>query len=211
MSPQRYKIYINQTPLILTQANSPVELTQKHDDRNLVARYNGPSRMLFNYIDMLEKNQQFHSVVLFSPDLDRLVRDFFSHFQLIEAAGGLVTNPEGKVLMIFRRGYWDLPKGKIDPGESPEAAAIREVQEETGLQNLDLIKLAGETYHTYREGKDRRILKKTYWYRMLTSDLQLHPQHDEDIELAEWVWPAEKLQEPGLPIYGNIREILAMI
>ena len=71
-------------------------------------------------------------------------------------------------LLIFRRGHWDLPKGKIDPGETPEQAAIREVQEETGLRELTLGPALPASFHTYRDQQDRRVLKQTYWYLMDT-------------------------------------------
>ena len=99
-----------------------------------------------------------------------------------------------------------MPKGKIDPGETPEQAAIREVQEETGLVNLTLGALLAHTYHTY-EQKGERILKKTWWYRMQTSDTQLIPQTEEDIEEILWVKPDVWLAE-GAVVYPNIREVI---
>ena len=101
-----------------------------------------------------------------STDYEKLVADFQSNYKILEAAGGLVYNAEGKILLIFRRDFWDLPKGKIDPGESKAAAAVREVEEETGLKDITLGDLITETYHTYRTKKGNRILKRTYWFRM---------------------------------------------
>jgi len=172
-----------------------------------VTRYVGKPKFLFNYIDMLEKGKRFDLVTLYFDEVEQLFADFASHFKIIEAAGGLVFNEKNDILLIFRRGVWDLPKGKIDSGESKEAAAVREVQEETGLQNLTLGDLRDTMYHTYREAK-QRILKRTYWYKMHTTDAKLTPQAEEDIERAEW-WQLEKFLKSELPVYASIRELLA--
>ena len=109
--------------------------------------------------------------------------------------------------MIFRRDYWDLPKGKIDPGESKEEAAVREVEEETGLKNIALGPLLTETYHTYRTKKGNRILKRTYWFRMDAPNQELIPQTEEDIEQA--IWQDLHTFLPTSPvIYKSILEVL---
>ena len=94
-------------------------------------------------------------------------KDFCSKFIMIEAAGGLVFNKDGHILMIFRNGKWDLPKGKLEIGESVEECAKREVEEECGIYGLDIIEKLLDTYHTYKL-KGNKILKKTYWYKMNT-------------------------------------------
>jgi len=203
-----YKIYINDTPLILAKADEIAEKTTA-SDRELVTRYAGKPKFLFNYIDMLEKGRRFDAVTLYFDDVEQLFADFASHFTIIEAAGGLVFNAKNELLLIFRRGVWDLPKGKIDAGESKEDAAAREVQEETGLQNLTLGDLRDTMYHTYREGK-QRILKRTYWFEMRTGDTELTPQAEEDIERAEW-WQLEAFLASDLPVYASIRDLLAQI
>lgn len=181
-----YKIYINDTPLMLINTKD-VTNGPANDDKNMVTRYTGNHRMLLNYIDMLEKNTRFDTLTLFSENDDKLVEDFKRHYKTIEAAGGLVLNQKGEMLFIYRRGFWDLPKGKIDKGETPPIAAIREVQEETGIQEVTITKTIGETWHTYKSKKGKRILKKTYWYLMDTSETKLTPQVEEDIEIAEWI------------------------
>jgi len=143
---------------------------------------------------------------LYTDDVEQLFQDFASQYKIVEAAGGVVTNETGKVLLLFRRGFWDLPKGKIDSGETKEAAAVREVQEETGLQQLTLGTALGETYHTYKDGKTR-ILKRTYWYAMRTRETRLQPQTEEDIEQAVWVELNSFLNEEDR-VYGNIRDVL---
>lgn len=105
----------------------------------------------------------------------------------IIAAGGIVENEEGKILFQYRRGKWDLPKGKLDAGETLEECAVREVEEETGLQNIMLGELIGTTNHHYVE-KGKNIDKETYWFAMKVSGIQkLIPQTDEDISELRWV------------------------
>jgi len=103
------------------------------------------------------------------------------HRILIRAGGGLVENEKGEVLFMFRRGKWDLPKGKLDPGETLESCALREVKEETGVSQLELIQFLLVTEHEYEE-RGLFILKETHWYRMkTTSHESLIPQTEEDI------------------------------
>lgn len=114
-------------------------------------------------------------------------------FQIIRAAGGLIFNEKGEALFIFRRGKWDLPKGKLDEDESLEECAVREVEEETGLKNIVLKKFLITTYHTYQE-KGRQILKESHWYHMEVKGKQrLTPQTEEDITDIRWAkaseWP----------------------
>lgn len=205
--PRMYAIYINGTPLYLTTSNDPALPTPGAEEGTFVMRYPGKTKFLVNYVDMLEKTDKHTAVWLHHSDLERLRADFFSLFKLVEAAGGLVFNDRDEVLLIFRRGSWDLPKGKIDAGESREAAAVREVQEETGLQMLERGALLHTTYHTYRNRKDRRVLKPTYWYRMTTTERHLVPQTEEDIERAEWM-TLEKFFEKKRVVYKNILDVL---
>ena len=127
----------------------------------------------------------------------------------IVAAGGLVTNKKGELLMIFRRSFWDLPKGKLDPGESIPACAVREVQEETGLRELELGKLIGLTYHEYFDKwLNQEVRKETHWYSMqIKSEQQLIPQLEEDI--TEIIW-ADRTQVARFmqQTYANIVEIV---
>ena len=204
-----YKIYINDTPLILiTAAEGAKKLPGT--ELNPVHRYNGKVKYLSNYIDMLEKTDRFESVTLFATDFETMLKDFTGLFKMIDAAGGVVFNDKKEVLMIFRLGFWDLPKGKTDPGETNEIAAVREVREETGIENVELGDFLRKTYHTYRTAKGKRILKRTFWYKMHTSDTELVPQTEENIEMAVWRNPADSLL--GLPkMYKNIRDVLKAI
>lgn len=123
------------------------------------------------------------------------------------AAGGLVKNEKGEVLLIFRKKHWDLPKGKLDENETLEQCAIREIEEETGLRNVQLGKLIDVTLHQYEENGEQ-VTKKTAWYHMKGSSLDtLTPQTEEQIEEIKWVKPTE-LESCIQNTYPNIIHIL---
>lgn len=130
--------------------------------------------------------------------------DFVSYKQdkqIIEAAGGLVFNNNHELLMIYRRGFWDLPKGKVDEGETLDQCAVREVKEETGLQNISLDEFLTTTYHTYQQN-GKTILKPSHWFKMLSTFTEtLVPQTEEDITEIKWVSKeeAEQLKELMYP------------
>ena len=151
---------------------------------------------------------EFHAGILLDNDLSKLKSAFFKHFKLIEAAGGLVLNKNKEVLMIFRRGKWDLPKGKLDKGETLEQCAVREVQEETGITNIELKEKLAETYHVYKEfGK--HILKESHWYKMLcNTEQKLVPQTEEDITDIKWVKRSD-LKNYTSNTYQTILEVLS--
>ena len=127
----------------------------------------------------------------------------------IIAAGGLVFNDNNELLMIFRRGKWDLPKGKLDEDETIEDCAVREVKEETGLENVSMGNFAGITFHEYFEPRiNDDVLKESHWYKMhAPGDQPLVPQTEEDIEMIEWV-DAKHISEKLQNSYANIIEII---
>jgi 8-oxo-dGTP pyrophosphatase MutT (NUDIX family) len=108
--------------------------------------------------------------------------------KIIKAGGGLVRNGEGELLLIFRRGKWDLPKGKLDEGETIEACALREVEEETGVKHLALGELISVTWHEYFDKwVGEEVIKETHWFRMDVAGVPaLVPQTEEDITAIEW-------------------------
>jgi 8-oxo-dGTP pyrophosphatase MutT (NUDIX family) len=130
----------------------------------------------------------------------------------IIAAGGLVFNDNEALLMIFRRGKWDLPKGKLDEGETIEQCAVREVQEETGLQNITLDSFLGTTHHEYFEPRiNSDVFKETHWFKMHAAGTQsLIPQTEEDIEQIEWV-DKKDIMEKLQNTYPNIIDIINKI
>ncbi|MDC3306153.1 NUDIX domain-containing protein [Flavobacteriales bacterium] len=133
--------------------------------------------------------------------------NFCDKFTLIEAAGGLVYNYENQLLMIFRNGKWDLPKGKLEEGENIKECAIREVEEECGISGLSISRPLQDTYHVY-ELNAQKILKRTYWFEMKTDFKgNLTPQTEEGITKVCWVNKediAQKLENS----FGNIIELL---
>jgi 8-oxo-dGTP pyrophosphatase MutT (NUDIX family) len=127
---------------------------------------------------------------------------------IIIAAGGLVQNRKGEILLIYRRGCWDLPKGKLDAGELIPECAIREVQEETGIQTLELGPFICTTTHTYFDKwLNKYVEKHTHRYAMLSlANETLVPQTEEDIENIEWV-PLEQLPQYLHQTYPTIRSV----
>ena len=125
---------------------------------------------------------------------------------LVIAGGGFLLRQredekEKEIALIYRREKWDIPKGKLDPGESYEACAIREVQEELGIEEIQCFQPLGSTWHCY-ERKGSFCVKRTYWYQMETSETTFHPQEEEDIEEVAW-FPWSKAKETlGFPIFA---------
>lgn len=134
---------------------------------------------------------------------------FTEYFRIIHAAGGAVFNPDGDLLLMKRKGLWDLPKGKLDKGESIVNAAVREVEEECNVFDIEVERKLGMTYHLYFEKK--WLLKETHWYHMLSrSWQQAKPQIEEEIEKIMWVNPTE-LNIEELDTYNNIRYVIRQL
>ena len=127
---------------------------------------------------------------------------------IIIAAGGVVQNSKGEFLLIYRRGFWDLPKGKLDAGELIPECAVREVQEETGIQTLELGPFICTTSHHYFDKwLNKGVVKHSHWYAMLSLENEtLVPQTEEDIEKIDWV-PREQLPQYLLQTYPTIRSV----
>ncbi|RYY82864.1 MAG: NUDIX domain-containing protein, partial [Chitinophagaceae bacterium] len=130
-----------------------------------------------------------------------------SIFTVWPTGGGAVRNAEGKYLLIRRLGWWDLPKGKLDPGETIAQCALREVQEETGVSGLRIIKPLLVTYHSYEE-RGLRILKENHWFLMETKFRgTLQAQEEEDI--TECIWADEvAIRERWSTMYKAVQEVL---
>lgn len=194
-------IYINERPLIIADENTI--LPSGYDD---AAIFLAPDdAMISRTIDQLDKNELPKAVFRHSNpvSLFNRVKDYFTVF---EAAGGLISNPAEEVLLMFRRGKWDLPKGKLDEGETLEACALREVQEETGLHNISLDGKITETFHYY-PWKNKKVLKHSHWYRMRFTGTELTiPQIEEDIMDIQWIRP-ENLGKYMQYSYQNIIDV----
>lgn len=127
-----------------------------------------------------------------------------SHFRIVKAAGGVVFNGD-RILLMYRLKRWDLPKGKLDDGERSKAAAVREVEEETGLE-VQLEAKICTTWHTYTHNGNR-ILKRTKWYRMTClDDANMAPQWEEHIERLAWL-DRKELQNALVDSYSSIRYV----
>jgi 8-oxo-(d)GTP phosphatase len=142
----------------------------------------------------------------FGVDDEKSVKNFIrKKFKIIKAAGGVVEK-DGKILLIYRLKKWDLPKGKLDKGETPKEAAVREVEEECNIK-VKLGEKIGSTWHTYMlNGK--RILKKTYWYAMeCLDDSEMTPQVEEDIEDIRFM----EIRESRQALYNSYRTVRHVI
>jgi ADP-ribose pyrophosphatase YjhB (NUDIX family) len=136
-------------------------------------------------LDLMEPMKQ-QGILFEVPSLKKAWKRLEETFKILEAAGGLVKNPQGEYLFIFRLGKWDLPKGKREKGETLEHCAVREVQEECGLKRLKVTRQLRSTYHMYYL-KGNPVIKKSYWFIMECSERTLTPQTEEDILDAQWM------------------------
>jgi 8-oxo-dGTP pyrophosphatase MutT (NUDIX family) len=192
-----YKVFFNK---LLIELAHPEELPGKK-----CVRIRGDE----NLYKLILTNRRKKSKVLrlVSKDFEQMIRWFRSHFHKVKAAGGVVMNDSDRVLLIHRRGKWDLPKGKLESGEKKKEGAIREVMEETGVDGLQIHGKFGKTYHIFFRNKVP-CLKETHWYFMRTSwDGDLIPQTNEDIVKAEWV-KISKLSKLKEETYDSLHPLI---
>ncbi|MDB9836242.1 MAG: NUDIX hydrolase [Candidatus Arcticimaribacter sp.] len=192
-----YKVFFNQKPIFLT-----TELVHQTDRTPvLFIKFSSPE----NIIKAL-KSKKTDCLYLYHQKEDKLWMHFLRHFPIVEAAGGLVRHQDGRFLFIYRNDKWDLPKGRIEKNEPIRIAAVREVEEETGVDGLEIVKPLIETFHVFnRNGKYK--LKKTFWFEMKTaSTVILTPQLNEGIEQAVWVFEKE-IPHKFENAYENIKQV----
>jgi 8-oxo-dGTP pyrophosphatase MutT (NUDIX family) len=199
------KIYFNDKPLFLCDAMTPeIAGYARHDDAVLIDEFSHPAVNSMIHEMRLEK---IHAGIFIHSDLEELRKAVWKKFLLVKAGGGLVRDSEGKYLFIFRRGVWDLPKGKLDPGETIEQCAVREVGEETGLLRVQLEAPLLVTYHTYDES-GKHILKESHWFRMHAQDTAgLKPQQEEQITELRWVG-GEEMKALLTHTFPSIRDVI---
>jgi len=199
------KIYFDKKPLFLCDdLDEIIQPYIHHDDAVFIDELD--AHTVKTIIHEMQQ-PQIHAGVFFHPDLSKLKKEFFKKFTLIKAAGGLVKNEKDEILLIFRRGKWDLPKGKLDDGESLEECAVREVEEETGLKNVKLLSPLMITYHTYHEGT-RYVLKESHWFNMQASSEQLLiPQTEEDIVEIKWI-AAKDVDQYMEKTFASVADVL---
>lgn len=177
-----YKIYIERRCIIICEPDC-----ESLSDPNSVEFHIGENISIRTLVSMFEASQSLSRIYIPTEDTTWMFRKICAEFKEVDAAGGLVRNRRNDFLLIERNGLWDLPKGHRDPGEDISVTALREVQEETGIEKLDLKELICITHHCYLRDNIWH-LKHTYWYDMLYSDpVDLTPQREEDISKAAWV------------------------
>lgn len=199
------KIYFGDKPFFLCDEIT-AEIKNMRDKPDTFFAEDLKNEKIEDSLGEIEKSN-VGAVILFTHDFLSSKQLLWDQFTVIQAGGGLVENENQEILMIYRRGKWDLPKGKLDEGETLEECAVREVKEETGLKNIQLLNFLVTTYHTYH-AFNQFILKETYWYRMRTISAQkLTPQTEEDIVQIEWVKP-EGMPEKLIHTYPSIRDVL---
>ncbi|TDQ27873.1 NUDIX hydrolase [Tenacibaculum caenipelagi] len=166
-----YKVFVNDKPIIFTTSfknedNYPVYIYKNESIEELIYKL---------------KIGELNGLYLFSNNLAETWKAFKIKFKVIVAGGGLVLNNQKDVLFIYRGNKWDLPKGRIEGGEEIEETAIREVEEECGIENLTIERKLLVTYHLFALQNEYR-LKETHWYLMHSNyEGVLTPQLEEGI------------------------------
>jgi 8-oxo-dGTP pyrophosphatase MutT (NUDIX family) len=189
-----YKVFVNDKPLFLTnqifkETDFQLFLLESVDFKQLIVKY---------FQNKIQKAYLYH------PDEKEIMKVLKTKIPVNKAGGGLVYNKNGEVLFIFRNGKWDLPKGGTDKGEEIEDTAMREVEEETGVNELSISKKLQKTYHIFKRNGVYK-LKITHWFEMhCTYDGIPVGQADEGIEKVEWKNPTQ-IQEALKNSYENIK------
>lgn len=193
-----YKVFVNEKKLTLSKY--PEDLDKK-------LRFEGFATLEIA-VDLLQ-NTSCPEINVYGEEIEEIWEDFTHMFRVIEAAGGIVKNQKDEILFIRRLGKWDLPKGKIEKGESLEQAALREVEEETSLKELILEEFLNSTFHIYTERNGDKVLKITYWFNMKYVGTEAPvPQVEEGISEVSWK-NQEAISAEVLPqTFRNINLIL---
>ena len=196
-----HKIYFEKRAIIICTPDD-----QALSDPNVILFRLGESLDIHSLIDMVEYSDSLYRICIPTDDVEATYKKVCAEFLEVNAGGGLVSNRRGDFLLISRSGLWDLPKGHQDPGEDISVTALREVQEETGIDELELRDLICITDHCYKRNGIWH-LKHTWWYDMLyTNPTELTPQREEDIAKAAWV-AKSSLPPYLLNTYPSILEV----
>jgi 8-oxo-dGTP pyrophosphatase MutT (NUDIX family) len=189
-----YKVFVNDKPLFLTN-----EISKETDFQLFLLESIDIEQLI---IKMFQNKIQKAS--LYYPDEKVILKKLKEKIPVCKAGGGLVFNKKGEVLFILRNGKWDLPKGGIERDEEIADTAMREVEEETGVDKLEITRKLQKTYHIFkRNGKYK--LKITHWFEMQTNFEGIpFPQANEGIENAVWLNP-EQIKEALKNSYENIK------
>jgi len=174
-----YSIYYLDNVLIITE--------NKEKYPGVEAFFAEDKKVLCSFAQNWIDNENRLDTVVYGYDVEKMFRHLKRHFKYVEAAGGVVRNSENKLLFIRRWNIWDLPKGKLNKHEDIEQCALREVEEETGVQELHITGTLPSSFHFYFY-KEKLFLKKTFWFLMDTSYTgALKPQLEEDITEVKWL------------------------
>lgn len=193
-----YKVFVNEKKLLLSKQSENLEKTIGYEN----------AMTLEIALDLLE-NTSVKELNVFGEDIDGIWAEFRSLFRIIEAAGGVVNNPDGDTLFIRRLGKWDLPKGKMEKGESREESAVREIEEETGLRDVELVRFINTTFHIYVERNGDKVLKCTHWFEMnFSGEDTSKPQTEEGITEVAWKNTAQIEDEVFPSTFKNIKLII---
>jgi 8-oxo-dGTP pyrophosphatase MutT (NUDIX family) len=190
-----YKVFINNKSIFIGEKNefpplSASDKTFSFSEKN----------SLMQQLQLFE-NDTLSETLYICGNPEEIIKCFI----WVDAAGGLVTDNNKKMLFIFRNGKWDLPKGKVEKKEGIMEAAMREVEEECGISGLTIIKTLSPTYHTYIL-KNERVLKITYWYTMTCSNCSNpKPQLSENITDIKWL-TVEDLPMVFANTFSSIKE-----
>ncbi|MEF9931475.1 MAG: NUDIX domain-containing protein [Bacteroidales bacterium] len=177
-------------------------------DSNAVIYHSGENSQLSQLPFFFDKSQKINLLYVPVPEenIDNTFKQICSEFSQLNAGGGIVLNKRGEYLLIFRNGLWDLPKGKQEPNEDIRNSAMREVEEECGINDLNIKELICVTHHCYHLNGNF-MLKHTYWYKMLhTNGCIPKPQLEENIQKCLWV-KKEDLPQYLSNTYPSILEV----
>ena len=176
-----YKVFVNDKPLFLTN-----EVQKETDFQLFLLESVDIKKLIVNIFQ-----NKIQKAFLYHPDEKLIMKTLKAKIPVVKAGGGLVYNKKGEVLFIFRNGKWDLPKGGTEKNETMEETAMREVEEETGVNGLSIVKKLPKTYHVFKRN-GRYKLKQTYWFEMI-SDFEGTPegQIEEGIEKVAWIKPKD--------------------
>lgn len=201
-----YKVFVNEKVICFTKA---VENFDAFENA-LILRFFHKELSEF-LIDLLLNGKRIETIFIVVDKPDMAFEQFQLHFKMMDAAGGLVKNAEGAYLFIHRLFKWDLPKGKLEKGESPEEGAMREVEEECGVNGLSISKELTSTYHIY-ELKGEMVLKRTHWFEMETAfQGDLIPQVEEQITAVKWMTKSEIGQLVLTNTYASLLDIIRKV
>lgn len=206
-----YKVFINHKPIIFVQKNdlsteeAPIGDNKESEYDRIILNSKYVESVL-DLKELLKKVGIDNPLFLSDENPEAEFKRLFSDYKYIEAAGGVVLRKK-RYLVIKRKGLWDLPKGKIEKGESPEHACVREIMEECGIEGHEIVAPLVNTFHTMKWNGEN-ALKKTYWFTLVYSGTKnTMPQEEEEITEAKWMKKEELFSIRG-NTFGSINEVL---